>query len=183
MISFFVLQTGSEDMVIGLISDTHGVLDPKVFEYFKDVDEIWHAGDIGESQVADELEKFKPFRAVFGNIDDNVMQARYAEDLWFDCEGLSVWMTHIGGAPPNYNPRVKKILKGKIPDIFICGHSHILRVKKDPNYNNMLYLNPGAAGNHGFHLVKTLVRFEILKKEIKKMEVIELGKRGQIVNP
>lgn len=89
-------------------------------------------------------------------------------------------MTHIGGAPPNYNPRIKKMLKEKVPDIFICGHSHILRVKKDPSYNNMLYINPGAAGNHGFHLMKTLIRFELIKKEIKKMEVIELGKRGAI---
>jgi len=166
-------------MTIGLISDTHSYLDPKVFEYFKDVDEIWHAGDIG-SGVTDELEKFKPLKAVYGNIDDKTIQARFPEDLWFECEGLQFWMTHIGGAPPNYNPRVKKILKEKIPDVFICGHSHILRVKKDVNYKNMLYLNPGAAGNHGFHLMKTLIRFEIVKKEFKKMEVIELGKRGAI---
>lgn len=167
-------------MQIGLISDTHSYLDSKVFEYFKNVDEVWHAGDIGDPAVADELEKFKPLRAVFGNIDDKNLQARFAEDLWFECEGLKIWMTHIGGAPPNYNPRIKKILKEKIPDIFICGHSHILRVKKDPKYNNMLYLNPGAAGNHGFHLIKTLIRFEITKREIKNVEVIELGKRGAI---
>jgi len=167
-------------MRIGIISDTHSYLDPQVFEYFKNVDEIWHAGDIGDPAVADELEKFKPLRAVFGNIDDKNLQARFAEDLWFECEDLKIWMTHIGGAPPNYNPRIKKILKEKIPDIFICGHSHILRVKKDPKYNNMLYLNPGAAGNHGFHLIKTFIRFEIAKKEIKNVEVIELGKRGAI---
>ncbi len=167
-------------MRIGLISDTHSYLDPKVFDHFKNIDEVWHAGDIGDSSVADDLEKFKPLRAVYGNIDDKKMQARFAEDLWFESEGLNIWMTHIGGTPPNYNPRIKKILKEKTPDIFICGHSHILRVKKDPNYKNMLYLNPGAAGNHGFHLMKTLIRFEILKKEIKKMEVIELGKRGAI---
>ena len=167
-------------MRIGIISDTHSYLDPQVFEYFKNVDEIWHAGDIGDPAVADELEKFKPLRAVFGNIDDKNLQARFAEDLWFECEDLKIWMTHIGGAPPNYNPRIKKILKEKIPDIFICGHSHILRVKKDPKYNNMLYLNPGAAGNHGFHLIKTLIRFEIVNKEIKNVEVIELGKRGAI---
>jgi predicted phosphodiesterase len=108
------------------------------------------------------------------------MQVRYPEDTWFTCEDLTIWMTHIGGVPPNYNPRVKKILKSKVPDIFISGHSHILRVKKDPNYNNMLYLNPGAAGRHGFHLIKTIVRFEIAGKEIKNMEVVELGKRGVI---
>ncbi|GHN03111.1 phosphoesterase [Cytophagales bacterium WSM2-2] len=167
-------------MVIGLISDTHSLLDLKVFEHFRDVDEIWHAGDIGDPEVANQLEKLKPFRAVFGNIDDKNIQSRFPEDLWFDCEGLKIWMTHIGGAPPNYNPRIKKILKERVPDIFICGHSHILRIKKDPKFNNMLYLNPGAAGNHGFHQIKTLVRFEILNKEIKKMEVIELGKRGAI---
>ena len=167
-------------MKIGLLSDTHSYLDPKVFEYFKDCDEIWHGGDIGDAGVINDLEKFKPVRAVFGNIDDKEMQVRFPEDLWFNCDGLTIWMTHIGGAPPNYNPRIKKILKDRLPDIFICGHSHILRIKKDPNYKNMLYLNPGAAGNHGFHIIKTLVRFDVIGKEIKNMEVIELGKRGAI---
>ncbi|SKC86340.1 metallophosphoesterase family protein [Ohtaekwangia koreensis] len=168
-------------MKIGLLSDTHSYLDKKVFEYFKDCDEVWHAGDIGEKIVADELEKFKPFRAVYGNIDDKNLQALYPEDLHFTCEGLTIWMTHIGGAPPNYNPRVKKILRVQTPDIFICGHSHILRIKRDPALHGMLYMNPGAAGNHGFHVMKTIVRFEIVKKEIKNMEVIELGKRGALV--
>lgn len=167
-------------MKVGLLSDTHSYLDPKVFDYFKECDEIWHGGDIGDAAVINDLEKFKPVRAVFGNIDDKEMQARFPEDLWFTCEGLTIWMTHIGGAPPNYNPRIKKILKDRLPDIFICGHSHILRIKKDPKYKNMLYLNPGAAGNHGFHHIKTLVRFEVIGKEIKNMEVIELGKRGAI---
>jgi putative phosphoesterase len=167
-------------MVIGLISDTHSYLDPQVFDHFSNVDEVWHAGDIGDASVIRELQKFKPVRAVFGNIDDKKIRAEFPEDLWFDYDGFTIWMTHIGGAPPHYNPRVKKILKEKVPDIFICGHSHILRVKKDPNFNNMLYLNPGAAGNHGFHLVKTMIRFELAKKQIKKMEVIELGKRGAI---
>lgn len=167
-------------MKIGLLSDTHSFLDAKVFDYFKDCDEIWHAGDIGDPQLVSSLKKFKPLRAVYGNIDNKDLQILFPEDHWFDCEGLTVWMTHIGGAPPNYNPRVKKLLKGKIPNIFICGHSHILRVKRDVNYNNMLYLNPGAAGNHGFHITKTIIRFEIIKKEIKNMEVIELGKRGAI---
>jgi len=167
-------------MKIGLLSDTHSYLDPKILSYFNECDEIWHAGDIGDRMVADELEKLKPLRAVYGNIDDKEMQVRFPDDLWFTCEGLTIWMTHIGGAPPNYNPRVKKILKAKLPDIFICGHSHILRVKKDPAYKNMLYINPGAAGNHGFHPIKTLLRFEIVDKEIRKMEVVELGKRGAI---
>lgn len=168
-------------MRIGLLSDTHSYLDKKVFDYFKDCDEVWHAGDIGDKTVADELAAFKPFRAVYGNIDDKHVQAIYPEDLRFSCEGLNVWMTHIGGVPPNYNPRVKKLLKENPPDIFICGHSHILRVKRDAAFNGMLYLNPGAAGNHGFHAIKTIVRFEVLKKEIKNMEVIELGKRGALV--
>jgi len=167
-------------MKVGLLSDTHSDLDPKVFEYFKDCDEIWHAGDIGDPQVAHKLEAFKPFKAVYGNIDDKDLQVKFPEDLWFNCEGLVVWMTHIGGAPPNYNPRIKKVLKEKVPDIFICGHSHILRIKKDPTYKGMLYLNPGAAGNHGFHHTKTIVRFEVTGKEIKNMEVIELGKRGEL---
>lgn len=169
-------------MKIGLISDTHSHLDPTVFEHFKACDEIWHAGDIGDALVVNELAKFKPLRAVFGNIDDKAMQSRYPEDLWFTCGGLSIWMTHIGGAPPNYNPRIKKILKEKTPDIFICGHSHILRVKKDP-IHNLLYINPGAAGNHGFHAIKTIVRFEVNDKIIGKLEVIELGKRGALNHP
>lgn len=166
-------------MKIGLISDTHSYLDPKVLEYFQSVDEIWHAGDIGEVSVTQRLEQLKPLRAVYGNIDDKNLQALYPEDLWFDCEGLRIWMTHIAGSPPNYNPRTKKILKEKSADVLICGHSHILKVIKDPKYN-LLYINPGAAGNHGFHHIKTIMRFEILNKEIKNMEVIELGKRGQL---
>ncbi len=167
-------------MKIGLLSDTHSILDTRVINYFKDCDEIWHAGDIGDASVVDQLEKIKPLRAVFGNIDDKDIQARFPEDNWFDCEGMNIWMTHIAGSPPNYNPRIKKVLKDKIPAILICGHSHILKVKKDPNYKNLLYINPGAAGNHGFHLIKTIMRFEIIGKEIKNMEVIELGKRGAL---
>jgi hypothetical protein len=167
-------------MKIGLLSDTHSYLDPKILPHFKHCDEIWHAGDIGDQAVADELEKNKPLRAVHGNIDDKEMQVRYPEDAWFVCEGLMIWMTHIGGAPPNYNPRIKKVFKEKIPDIFICGHSHILRVKRDPNYKNLLYINPGAAGNQGFHPIKTIIRFEIIGKEVKNLEVIELGKSGAL---
>lgn len=166
-------------MKIGLLSDTHSFLDHRIFEYFSSCDEIWHAGDAG-IQVIEKLEGFKPMRIVFGNIDNMEFQKKYPENLWFNCEGLSVLITHIGGSPPNYNPRVKKLLKEKVPDIFICGHSHILRIKRDPQYNNMLYINPGAAGNHGFHHMKTIVRFEITGKEIKNMEVIELGKRGAL---
>ncbi|MFN6088098.1 MAG: metallophosphoesterase family protein [Cyclobacteriaceae bacterium] len=167
-------------MKIGLLSDTHSFLDPMIFEYFKNCDEIWHAGDIGYPEIIHLIEKVKPLKAVFGNIDNKELQNSLPEDLWFPCEGLSIWMTHIGGAPPNYNPRVKKILKEKVPDVFICGHSHILRVKKDPAYKDMLYINPGAAGNHGFHTIKTIIRFEIKKASILNMEAIELGKRGAL---
>lgn len=164
---------------IGLLSDTHGYLDPRIFEYFKDCDEVWHAGDIGTGAVADTLEDFKPFRAVYGNIDDINLQTRYHEDLFFQCEEIKVWITHIGGTPPNYNPKIKKILRQQIPDLFICGHSHMLRIKRDPNLD-MLYVNPGAAGNQGFHAMKTIIRFNIAEAKIEKMEVIELGKRGTL---
>ena len=169
-------------MKIGLLSDTHSFLDPRVLDHFKTCDEIWHAGDIGDVSVVDQLESFKPVKAVFGNIDDKILQARFPENLCMTCEGVNILITHIGGAPPRYTPRVKELLKGNAPDLFICGHSHILRIKRDPTYNNMLYVNPGAAGNHGFHQIKTLVRFELLNKEIRNMEVIELGKRGIIIN-
>lgn len=169
-------------MKIGLLSDTHGFLDPKIFEHFQQCDEVWHAGDIGDAEVADRLESFKPLRAVYGNIDDKDIRTRYPEDLIFDCEGLSVWITHIGGTPPRYNPRITKILQTRTPHIFICGHSHILRIGKDPLRQNMLFINPGAAGNHGFHHMKTIVRFEVIAKEVKNMEVIELGRRGLVVS-
>lgn len=164
---------------VGLISDTHSYLDPRVFEHFKDCDEVWHAGDIGDEEVADALQAFKPLRAVYGNIDDINIQTRYPEDLFFECEKIKVWITHIGGTPPNYNPRIKKILRQQVPDLFICGHSHMLKIKRDNALGDMLYLNPGAAGNQGFHAVKTIVRFVVTDAKIDKMEVIELGKRGQ----
>jgi putative phosphoesterase len=167
-------------MKIGLLSDTHGYLDPKVFVHFKDCDEIWHAGDIGDISVTSELEKFKPLRAVFGNIDNKALQSKYPEDLRFTCEGMKVYITHIGGTPPKYNQRVRPLLRENTPDMFICGHSHILCVKRDSELNNMIFVNPGAAGNHGFHRVKTLVRFSVDGTKISNMEVIELGKRGAL---
>jgi putative phosphoesterase len=167
-------------MKIGLLSDTHGELDPKVFTYFAQCDEIWHAGDIGERAVTDSLLSFKPLRAVHGNIDSKELCIQFPENNQFVCEGMRVLITHIAGKPPSYNPRVKKLLSLTRPDIFICGHSHLLLIKRDPTQNNMLFINPGAAGNHGFHRVKTLVRFEINNAVISNMEVIELGKRGVI---
>ena len=167
-------------MRIGLISDTHGYLDPKVLQYFEECDEIWHAGDIGDAGLINTLEDLKPVRAVFGNIDDKEMQARYPEDLRFSCEGLEIWITHIAGSPPKYNPRIRKGLALDAPDILICGHSHMLRVKRDPTYGNMLFINPGAAGNQGFHSMKTIIRFTIEKGVISGMEAIDLGKRGAL---
>lgn len=163
-------------MKIGLLSDTHGYLDERIFEYFTACDEIWHAGDIGTVKVADQLAQFKPFRAVYGNVDGQEIRITYPQDIHFQCEGLEVWMTHIGGRPPRYNSRVLQALKQHAPDIFICGHSHILKVAKDDTFN-MLYLNPGAAGRQGFHKVRTLVRFSVTHQKIENMEVIELGKK------
>ena len=168
---------------IGLISDTHSYLDKSVFEYFKDCDEIWHAGDFGSMEVLEKLQNFKPLRAVFGNIDGKEIQWEVPENQHFMIEGFNVFMTHIGGSPPNYNPIVKKQFKAEIPDIFVCGHSHILRVIKDhkkvnQNGESMLYLNPGAAGNEGFHKIKTLLRFTLDNRKITNLEVIELGRRG-----
>lgn len=165
---------------IGLLSDTHGYLDPRIMDYFSNCDEIWHAGDIGSVEIIDQLEAFKPVRIVFGNIDNKAIQVRSHENLHFELEGFRIWMTHIGGAPPRYNPTVLPILRSETPDIFICGHSHILRVIRDKELKNMLYINPGAAGREGFHKIRTLLRFNLHEGLISQMEVIELGKRGAI---
>jgi putative phosphoesterase len=164
---------------IGLMSDTHGFLDEKVFKYFAECDEVWHAGDIGTVELAEKMEAFKPFRAVYGNIDGKDLRVRYPLDLRFECDGLDVWMTHIGGYPKRYSQRVREEMPFNSPKLFISGHSHILKVMPDPKFG-LLHINPGACGNHGFHQVKTLVRFTIDKGEIKDLEVIELGKRGEI---
>lgn len=166
-------------MKIGLISDTHSHLDPKVFEYFKNVDEIWHAGDIGTLSLLEELEAFKPTVAVFGNIDGYEIRSASPEDQIFEREGVKVLMTHIAAKPPRYNPRVKKLITEHKPNILVCGHSHILKVQPDPA-NNLLFINPGAAGIHGFHQIKTLLRFDLEQGKPKNLEVIELGKRGAL---
>lgn len=161
---------------IGLISDTHSYLDPQIFEYFKEVDEVWHIGDVGDVQVLDELRKFKPLRGVYGNIDDKEVQQAFPLDYRFEMEGMDIWMTHIGGYPGRYASRVRDILRVEPPDLFICGHSHILKVMRDKKYN-MMCMNPGAAGKHGFHQVRTVLRFDIQAKTLSNLEVIELGKR------
>jgi putative phosphoesterase len=166
-------------MKIGLISDTHGFLDEKVFSYFDNCDEIWHAGDVGTAELTDKLAAFKPLRAVYGNIDGQDVRAVYPKDLFFEAAGCKVWMTHIGGYPGHYAPEVRKQLQaGQVHDIFICGHSHILRVMPDPKFNNMLTINPGAAGKHGFHKIRTLLRMELLNGKVRHMEAIELGPRA-----
>lgn len=161
---------------IGLISDTHGSLDPKIFDYLKEVDEIWHAGDIGSLEVIDELRKFKPLRAVYGNIDDHRIRREAPEFNRFQCEDVEVLITHIAGRPGKYATPALEELKRKAPKLFVCGHSHILLVQMDKQFN-MLWMNPGACGNKGFHQVKTILRFEIHGDQIQHLEAIELGKR------
>jgi hypothetical protein len=162
---------------IGLISDTHGHLEQSVFKHFAACDEIWHAGDIGTIEVFDQLNNFKPLRAVYGNIDGAIIRTVTKQDLYFNVEGVQIFMTHIGGYPGKYNPRTTNFLKQNKVDIFICGHSHILKIIYDKHFK-LLHINPGAAGNHGFHFVKTLVRFNLHEGKPSDMEVIELGKRG-----
>lgn len=165
---------------IGLLSDTHGYIDKHILNHLAQCDEIWHAGDVGSIDVIDQLEAIKPVKIVFGNIDNKEIQSRTHENLHFEIEGFRVWMTHIGGAPTRYNPVVLPQLRADAPDIFVCGHSHILRVIRDNNLSNMLYINPGAAGKEGFHKMRTLLRFNLHEGVISQMEVVELGKRGAL---
>ncbi|MGD1845625.1 MAG: metallophosphoesterase family protein [Salibacteraceae bacterium] len=162
---------------IGLISDTHGYLDQRVFDLFEACDEIWHAGDIGTLQVTDALADFKPLRAVYGNIDGHKIRAAHPEHQRFVCESVSVWMTHIGGYPGRYAPPVREAIRQNPPRLFICGHSHILKVMPDKKLG-LIHMNPGAAGKHGFHKVRTLLRFTVDGEQLKDLEAIELGKRG-----
>ena len=162
-----------------LISDTHGHLDKALLPHIDSADEVWHAGDIGDATVCDTIESRKPFKAVFGNIDDQALRLRYPEEQIFHCESLKVYMTHIGGYPGKYSSRLKNRLKELTPQLFICGHSHILKVMPDKELQ-FLHINPGACGVHGFHLVKTAVRFEVHHAQIKNLAVIELGKRNQL---
>lgn len=158
---------------IGLLSDTHSWWDDKYEKYFVGCDEIWHAGDIGSMDLALRFEAFKPFRAVYGNIDDSKIRAAYPEFLRFTLEGVDVLMTHIGGYPGKYDPRARSILSANPPKLFICGHSHILKVMFDKKLN-CLHINPGAAGKYGFHKVRTLIRFVLNEGNISDLEVIEL---------
>ena len=156
-----------------LLSDTHGHVDDHMMKYVKESDEVWHAGDIGTTQVTDTISSLKPLRAVFGNIDNHELRLSFPEELLFECEDINIYMTHIGGRPSRYAKGISEKIKSIKPKIFICGHSHILRIQYD-KVNQLLFINPGAIGKHGFHKVRTMVRFEIDKSDIKNIEVIEV---------
>lgn len=155
-----------------LLSDSHHSLDERIFPHLKECDEIWHAGDIGDLKVTDELKKYAPLRAVWGNIDSQKLRKEFRETTYFKCEELKVMMTHIGGYPGRYEKGVKEILEYKKPNLFISGHSHILKVMHDKELN-ILHMNPGAIGNYGWHKVKTIIAFNVEGKDIKNLRVIE----------
>ena len=164
---------------IGLLSDTHCFLDPKGFTFFENCDEIWHAGDFGNMETLNQLAQFKPVRGVYGNIDGQEIRSVFKKHLKFRCENVKVWITHIGGYPGHYDKSVKPGIYNDPPDLFISGHSHILKVIFDPKLK-LLHINPGAAGNSGFHHVKTFIRFVIDGSDIKELEVMEI-KRNKTV--
>ncbi len=159
-----------------LLSDTHSHIDDTILKYVAQADEVWHAGDIGDLTVTDTLKKVKPLRAVYGNIDDDKARLEFPLHNRFMCEGVNVWITHIGGYPGKYNPAIKTEMQNNPPNLFICGHSHILKVMFDKK-NNCLHMNPGAAGKSGFHQVRTMLRFVIDGDKIKELEIIEIEKR------
>jgi putative phosphoesterase len=162
-----------------LISDTHNYLDRGLIKHIEAADEVWHAGDIGQPELCKEIESLKPLRAVFGNIDGTEIRTVFPENLFFYCEAVPVLITHIAGSPGKYPVRVKELLREHKPKLFICGHSHILKVQYDKEFEH-LHMNPGACGVHGFHAVKTALRFEIEGSEIKNLAIIELGKRTSL---
>jgi uncharacterized protein len=160
-----------------LLSDTHSFIDAQILKFVQQADEVWHAGDIGNLNVTESIQKLKPLKAVYGNIDDAMARLEFPLDMRFKVEEMDVWITHIGGYPNNYNQRIRAELTKNPPNIFISGHSHILKVQYDQKLN-LLHLNPGAAGNHGFHKVRTMLRFTIEKDKVSNLEVIELATRG-----
>lgn len=163
-------------MQVGLLSDSHGFLDEAIFTYFAQCDEVWHAGDFGAAEVLDRLKAFKPVRGVFGNIDGAEIRAELPQDLEWQCEGVRVFMTHIGGYPGSYDQRAKRELVQRKPDLYICGHSHIARVMRDPKLK-LLHMNPGACGRIGWHQQRTIMRFTVEGNRVANVELIELGKR------
>lgn len=160
-----------------LISDTHSFLDDKLIKHINEADEVWHAGDIGNTDLTDKLKALKPLQAVYGNIDGAELRKEFKKNLIFNCENVKVFITHICGQPTNYLKEVKDIIELEKPKIFICGHSHILKVMYQNKYE-VLHLNPGACGKHGFHQIKTALRFVIDNDEIKDLAIIELGNRA-----
>ena len=157
---------------IVLLSDSHNTLDERFYPHFKIADEIWHAGDIGDLSVTDKLKKFAPIKAVWGNIDNSTIRNEFKGNLYFKCEKVNVMMTHIGGYPGRYNKKILPLIEDAKPDLFICGHSHILKVMYDKE-NKLLHMNPGSIGDYGIHKVKTILNFNINGKEIKDLKVIE----------
>ncbi|WP_412986255.1 metallophosphoesterase family protein [Pontimicrobium sp. IMCC45349] len=155
-----------------LLSDTHSYIGEDILKYVKQVDQVWHAGDIGDLSVTDAIKNLKPLKAVYGNIDSKDARLEFPEHNRFFCENVDVWITHIGGYPNRYNPNIREEIKSNPPDLFICGHSHILKVMPDKKLG-LIHMNPGAIGKHGFHKARTMLRFEINGKEIKNLEVIE----------
>lgn len=159
-----------------LLSDTHSHIDDTILKYVKLADEVWHAGDIGDLSVTDTIKNLKPLRAVYGNIDDAKARLEFPLHNRFMCEGVEVWITHIGGYPGKYNLDIRAEIKQNPPKLFICGHSHILKVQFDKDLD-LLHMNPGAAGKHGFHQVRTMLQFEIDGDKIQNLNVVELGTR------
>jgi putative phosphoesterase len=160
-----------------LLSDTHSHIDDTILKYVDQADEVWHAGDIGDLAVTDAIKKLKPLRCVYGNIDDAKARLEFPLHNRFMCEGVDVWITHIGGYPGKYNPNIKAEMAANPPKLFICGHSHILKVMFDKKHN-LLHMNPGAAGKSGFHQVRTMLRFVIDGDKIKDLEIIEIEKKA-----
>ena len=160
-----------------LLSDTHSHIDDRILSYAREADEVWHAGDIGDLTVTDTLKELKPVRGVYGNIDGALVRREFPLDNRFTCEDVDVWITHIGGYPGRYQKRVREVMQENPPKLFICGHSHILKVQYDKKFG-LLHMNPGACGKVGFHQVRTMLRFSIDGKEIRDLEVVELGRRG-----
>jgi hypothetical protein len=159
-----------------LLSDTHSYIDDTILKYVNQADEVWHAGDIGNLDVTDTIKKLKPLRAVYGNIDDDKARMEFPLHNRFMCENVDVWITHIGGYPGKYNTAIREEIKANPPKLFICGHSHILKVQFDKTLN-LLHMNPGACGKSGFHQVRTMLRFEIDNDKIQSLEIIEIGKK------
>lgn len=164
---------------IGLLSDTHGLLHPRVSSFFEDCDEIWHAGDIGNTETLEKLEKIKPLRAVYGNIDDHKVMLNTKEFLLFTIEKVKVLIIHIGGYPGKYNRKAYYLIKKHQPLLFISGHSHILKIIPDKE-NNLLHINPGAAGNFGYHRVITLLKFQITDDNIHDLEILEIDRKKSV---